>query len=414
VHVAYIHQHFATKRGATGTRSYEMSQRLIRAGHRVTMVCGAYAYEPGLAGADANRRIQEYDVDGIQVVRVNEPYGNEMGFARRLLAFGRFARAATRIVSRLDADLVFATSTPLSVGIPGMKAARRLGVPFVFEVRDLWPELPIAMGVLRNPLLIAYARRLERRIYWAADAIIALAPGIRDGICATGYPPDRVAVVPNCSDIDLFRPCDEPLDDPRFGEPGDFRLVYTGAHGMANGLDAVLDAAAELKRRGERGIRFVFIGQGREKDRLVERCRREGLDAFVTWVASVPKEELARILPRMNAGMMILKNVPSFYYGTSPNKFFDYLACGLPVLNNYPGWLADMIRAKDCGRVVPPADPAAFADAVVWLRDHRREGSEMGQQARTLAETQFSRDLLGEAFVHAVEDACRRTAVRTR
>jgi len=326
-----------------------------------------------------------------------------MGFTRRLLAFGRFARAAERIVRGLDADLVFATSTPLSVGLPGMKGARHLGVPFVFEVRDLWPELPIAMGIIRNPLLKWYTRRLERRIYFAARHIIALAPGIQEGICRTGYPRERTSMIPNASDLDLFRPDDAPLEDPRFGPPEDFRLVFTGAHGLANGLDAVLDAAGEVRRRGVRGVRFVFIGEGGQRERLIQRSRSEGLTECTSWVPLVPKEELARLLPRMDVGLMILKNVPSFYYGTSPNKFFDYIACGLPVLNNYPGWLAEMIREHGCGLAVPPDDPKAFADAVLWLRDHPDERREMGRRARRLAETQFSRAVLGRRFVELLE-----------
>lgn len=401
MHVAYIHQHFSSTRGASGTRSYEMSRRLLLAGHRVTLICGAYSH--GDCIDDQRERVGGYDVDGIRVLRIAEPYGNEMSFARRLLAFGRFARTATGVVSKLDADLVFATSTPLTVGIPGMKAAKRLGVPFVFEVRDLWPELPIALGVLKNPLLVAYARRLERRIYHAADRVIALAPGIKEGICKTGYRPEKVPVIPNSSDLDLFKPSDERLADDRFGSVDDLKLVFTGAHGLANGLDAVLDAAAELKRRGEQGFHFAFIGQGGQRERLIERSSREGLDGFISWVDPMPKEELARILPRFDVGMMILKNVPSFYYGTSPNKFFDYIASGLPVLNNYPGWLADMIQEHQCGIAVPPDDPVAFAEAVIRLRDRPNELPLMGQRARKLAEAEFSRDTLADQLVQTLE-----------
>ncbi|NLE56832.1 MAG: glycosyltransferase family 4 protein [Planctomycetes bacterium] len=405
MHVIYIHQHFSTRRGATGTRSYEMSRRLIAAGHRVTMICGAYGHgDLGDAG-DGGAGVSEYDIDGIRVLRVAERYSNQMGFLRRVLAFGRFARAAARLACGLDGDLVFATSTPLTVGMPGMKAARRLGVPFVFEVRDLWPELPIALGVVRNPLVKAHLRRMERRIYRAAHRIIALAPGIKEGICRTGFPADRVEMIPNCSDLDLFRPTDEPLGDPRFGGPRDLKLVFTGAHGLANGLDAVLDAAALLKNRGEQGIRFVFIGEGGQRERLMCRSEREGLNALITWLPPMPKEELAVVLPRMDAGMMILKNVPAFYYGTSPNKFFDYIACGLPVLNNYPGWLADMIASNRCGLALKPDDPEAFADAVVWMRDHRPELKEMGRRARELAEREFGRERLGDQFVCTLEEA---------
>jgi len=403
MHVAYIHQHFSTKEGSTGTRSYEMAQRLLRAGHRVTMICGATSGAT-IAGLPLTERVNEVDVDGIHVKCVAEPYSNEMGFARRILAFGRFANTAAGLVVQSRADLVFATSTPLTVGIPGMKGARRLGVPFVFEVRDLWPQLPIAMGIIKNPLLKWYTRRLERKIYRSARRIIALAPGMKAEIVATGYPGDRIVLIPNGSDIDLFKPSTQPLNDERFGSADDFRLVFTGAHGLANGLDAVLDAVAELKRRGVRGIRFVFIGRGGRKQALMDRSRAEQLDDLVCWVDPMPKGELARILPRMDVGLMILANIPAFYYGTSPNKFFDYIAAGLPVLNNYPGWLADMIREHDCGRAVPPGDPAAFADAVVWLRDHRDELPEMGARARKLAETRFARDILAESFVKTLED----------
>lgn len=367
------------------------------------MICGAY--EAGDQRADSGQRVSQCEIDGIQVLRIAEPYANRMGFARRVLAFGRFARTATRVVSRLDADLVFATSTPLTVGIPGMKGAKRLQVPFVFEVRDLWPELAIALGVIKNPLLKWYTRRLERSIYRASDRIIALAPGIKEGICRTGYSPDRVAVIPNSCDLDLFRPNDERLDDPRFGSPDEFRLIFTGAHGLANGLDAVLDVAMELKRRGIKGIRFVFIGEGGQRDALMRRSQIAGLDSVVTWATPIPKTELARLLPRMDVGLMILKNVPAFYYGTSPNKFFDYIASGLPVLNNYPGWIAEVINKNNCGVVVTPDDPRAFADAVVQLRDCREKLVEMGRRSRRVAESQFSRDLLGDQLLTVLESA---------
>ena len=167
--------------------------------------------------------------------------------------------------------------------------------------------------------------------------------------------------------------------------------------GRLNGLDAVLDAAVELKRRGVTGIQFVFIGDGRLKPDLAARSRHEGIEGLVKFVSPIPKHELARILPQLDVGMMILKNVPAFYYGTSPNKFFDYIASGLPVLNNYPGWLAQMIEEHRIGCAIPPDDPRAFADAVLWLREHCEELPEMGRRARVLAETEFSRDRPGSA-----------------
>ncbi len=408
MHVAYIHQHFATRQAASGTRSYEMSRSLIAAGHRVSMICGVNdATDRAL---EHSQRINEMEIDGIRVYCIAERYENKMGFARRIWSFFSFARTAARIVADLDADLVFATSTPLTVGIPGMRGSRRLGVPFVFEVRDLWPDVPVALGVLKSRTLIWSARRLERKIYSRASRIIALSPGMADGIRRTGYPGERVAMIPNSCDLDLFVPTDKPLEDARFGPAGELKLVFTGAHGLANGLDAVVDAAAELKRRGETGIRFIFIGQGGQRDRLIQRCRAEGLQDYTTWLTFISKLELARHLPRMDVGMMILKNAPDFYYGTSPNKFFDYIASGLPVINNYPGWVADMINEYGCGIAVAPDDPSAFADAVVQLRDDPDGRRRMGARARQLAEDRFDRRELGRRFVGVLEEAHRNGA----
>ncbi len=405
MHIAYIHQHFSTRKGATGTRSYEMSQALLARGHRVSMICGVA--ETATGSVQAAARITEQEIDGIRVFAIAEPYSNKMSFLQRVKAFGAFARDAFKVLRDLrpKPDVVFATSTPLTVGLPGRKAARHHGVPFVFEVRDLWPDVPIAIGVIKNPLLIWYTRRMERGIYRAARHIIALSPGMKEGIVKTGYPAAQVTMIPNGCDLDLFAPSAQRLADPRFGAPDDFKLVFTGAHGLANGLDAVLDAAAELKRRGATGVKLVFIGTGGQKPQLVERSKREGLDDLIVWAEPVSKNELSRILPQMDAGLMILRNLPAFYYGTSPNKFFDYISAGLPVLNNYPGWIADMLAAHQCGMAVPPGDPRAFADAVLWMRDHRDECRAMGRRGRSLAEAEFGRPKLAAEFVRVIEGA---------
>jgi glycosyltransferase involved in cell wall biosynthesis len=263
------------------------------------------------------------------------------------------------------------------------------------------------MGIVKHWPLKLYLKRMELRAYRAAKHVIGLAPGIQKGITETGYPKSQTSMIPNSCDLDLFFPAEskEEVDnDPRFGKPGDFRLVFTGAHGLANGLDAVLDAIAIIKKRNIQGIRFCFIGGGGKKPHLVERSQAEGLDDYISWVDPVPKRELARLLPQMDIGMMILKNIPAFYRGTSPNKFFDYLSCGLPILNNYPGWIADYIEKENCGVVVEPNNAKVFANAVIDLMQRRDELPEMGKQGRNLAEAVFSRDILGSLFVTAFEN----------
>jgi len=404
MHVIYIHQYFMTPDQKSGTRSYEMAQRLVRAGHKVSMICGTTEITDALMPTGM---VTQKHIDGIDIYQITEPYSNAMGFAKRWFVFLKFAKKALNLAKSLkNVDLVFATSTPLTVGDPGRKAARFHRCPFVFEVRDLWPELPVAMGIVRHWPLKWYLKRMELRAYRAADRCIALAPGIKKGIAETGFPEDKIEIIPNSCDLDLFVPSTSNVNvdhDSRFGIPGDFRFVFTGAHGLANGLDAVLDAIGEIKKRNMTGVRFCFIGTGGLKPHLMERSKNEKLDSHISWVEPVPKRELAKILPQMDVGMQILKNIPAFYRGTSPNKFFDYLSCGLPVLNNYPGWLAEYIKENNCGMVVPPDDPIAFADTVARMMTMREELKKMGRNARQLAEQTFSRNFLGEKFVETLE-----------
>lgn len=390
-----------TPKVAGGTRSYEMARRLVSRGHSVTMVCGKMA-DLGLP-ATRNANIRRGSIDGIDVVQIDLPYGNEDGILKRAWTFVRFAWISLRLALKEDYDLLFATSTPLTAGVPGVatKMLRRKE-PFIFEVRDLWPELPKALG-MRNPALLGGMSLLEYLSYRYADACIGLSPGICKGIARRSQSGKRIVMIPNGCDLELFRPKDK-KDLSSIGVGADeTAAIFTGAHGIANGLDAVLDAAAELLRRDRPDIRLVFIGNGREKRKLVDRASRDGL-ANCLFLDPVPKVELKEIVASADVGLMILANVPAFYYGTSPNKFFDYIASGIPVLNNYPGWLADVITKNDCGTAVPPDDPVLFADALISIADDPRRREKMGENARGLAEREFSRDELGADFVNILEE----------
>jgi glycosyltransferase involved in cell wall biosynthesis len=406
VRVLYFHQYFSTVQGATGTRSYEMARQLVESGHQVTMVCGsAQQSDTGLTGPFVGGR-RSGDVDGIRVIELAIPYSNHDGFVKRSAAFLSFALRSVRIALSAECDVVFATSTPLTAGIPGIFARWLRGKPFVFEVRDLWPELPRAMGVITNPLTLLAMSALEWASYKSAHRLIGLAPGIVEGIVRRGIPPGRVAMIPNGCDLELFTPVDSQGGEGLLPgiRDGDFVTAFTGAHGIANGLDAVLDAAAVLAARGADRIKFVFVGDGRMKPALVERARRDGLTNCV-FLNPMPKQQLASAMGRVDVGLMILANVPEFYRGTSPNKFFDYIAAGMPVLVNYPGWLADLIAEHGCGVVVPPDDPVAFAEALLKIAGGRKELLEQGMRARALAEARFDRAVLGRRWVRVIEEA---------
>jgi glycosyltransferase involved in cell wall biosynthesis len=365
VRLLYFHQHFATPRGASGTRSYEFARVLIARGHQVTVVCGAHAQSGLELPYDASRDWHRGDVDGIDVISLPLTYANRDSLLRRGWTFLRFALRSVGLALQLDYDLAF------------------------------------ALG-LRNPFVLGGMSLLEFLGYRSADACIGLSPGIVDGIRARADERLPVAMIPNGCDLELFHPAKRArLTLPGIG-PDDFVAGFTGAHGVANGLDAMLDVAAELKRRGDTRVKLVFIGDGKEKERLASAAAERGLSNCL-FFPPVPKAELGAITASLDCGLMVLKDIPAFYRGTSPNKFFDYLAAGIPVVNNYPGWLAGLITEHRCGIVVPPGNVAAFADALQSLAADVAGRRAMGAAARALAEKEFARPLLAARFSAVLE-----------
>ena len=401
--VLYFHQHFVTPRGSGGVRSYAMACKLVDRGHRVTMVCGSFiGGNSGLVGPFANGLRRGW-VDGIDVIELDLAYSNSHGFVKRAITFLKFAVRSVGLAFTEQYDVLFATTTPLTAGIPGIFARWLRGKPFVFEVRDLWPELPRAMGAIKNPFVLWAMGVLEWTSYRSAHKLIGLSPGIVEGIEDRGVPHQRVALVPNGCDMGIFADALDPWR-PAQVQATDLLAVFAGTHGMANGLDAVLDAATELKRRGRDDIKILLIGNGKLKPALQARAQRAGL-SNVVFHDPVNKARLAGLMAATDVGLQCLANIPAFYYGTSPNKFFDYIAAGLPVLNNYPGWLADMITKCECGFAVPPDNPVAFADALERASNDRPALKAMGRHGHALAANEFDRVLLADKWVDWVTSA---------
>lgn len=394
--ILYFHQHFSTPKGSAGIRSYAMAQSLIRNGHQVTMVCGSFgAGQTGLT-QPFNKGMRRGMVDGIDIIEFELPYSNALSFLKRILIFLSFAFKSIKVALTEKYDVVFATTTPLTAGIPGIFAKWFRRKPFVFEVRDLWPELPKAMGVIKNPIVLWMMSVLEWTSYHSADRLVGLSPGIVDGIIKRGIAPEKVASIPNGCDLDIFA-SEHQAWRPEGVKPTDLMAIFTGTHGLANGLNAVLDAAAELKKRQRTDIKLVLVGDGMQKKALLERATELKLDNVI-FHDPVNKAKLAGLMASADIGLQILANVPAFYYGTSPNKFFDYISAGLPVLNNYPGWLAELITKEQCGFAVPPENAQAFADALEQAANQRERLIEMGRNGQQVAREQFNRSILSQKF----------------
>lgn len=403
--VLYFHQHFSTPEGSAGIRSYEMARALVAAGHQVTMVCGSYGVGKTGLTAPFQRSMRRGMVGGIEVVEFELQYSNRHGLLRRAFTFFNFAARSTWLALTERCDVLFATTTPLTAGIPGIVARWLRGRRFVFEVRDLWPELPREMGVIKNPVVLALMGWLEFASYRSAHRLVGLSPGIVAGITRRGVGQEKVALIPNGCDLTLFSDKGSPWRPVGVSDT-DLMAVFAGTHGLANGLDAALDAAAQLKARGRSDIKIVLIGDGQLKEGLTARARRDGL-GNVVFCDPVNKARLAGLMASADLGLQLLANVPAFYYGTSPNKFFDYIASGLPPLINYPGWLAEIVKEHRCGLTVRPDDAQAFADALGYAADHRSELKLMGERSLALARTEFDRAMLAGQFVAWLQKAAK-------
>lgn len=407
MHILYLHQYFATRKGSTGTRSYEFARRLVGKGHRVTMITSGLANRE--FAIDEGARYARFKIDGIDVVAIAAAYndpnlGTGMSGSRRMLDFYQFARLAGRVGKELlKPEVVLATHTPLTVGLAGLSLSRHFDIPFVFEVRDLWPDALVNVGALKNPAAIWWLRRMAKKIYAGASHIITLSPGMKEGIVRAGVPAEKVTVIPNGSDLDLFSPdLDGSSQRERLGLGSRFAAIYFGAMGLANGLDYVIEAARTLSERGRDDIVLVLQGSGGKRSELEDRAHQYGLNNVIFNDLAHDKNELARIVAGCDACMTIYR--ASKEHTWSPNKMFDALAAGKPVLINVPGWLGETIESNNCGVKLDPHHPEMLADALEKLAADPELCRKMGKNARELAKREFDRDKLADCFESVLKE----------
>lgn len=402
--VLYLHQHHSGPAGSTATRSHAFAEALAAAGHEVTIACGRYAgAETGLSGPFRRGR-REGRAGRHRVVQFDIPCGNEMGLAARTGAFLRFAARAAPRACRSAVDLVVASSTPLTVALPALAGRALRGTPFLFEIRDPWPELPRAMGGVPAPALWAMDR-LATAACRRAAAVVALSEGMAETAVARGAAPARVHVVPNGCDLHLFGPHVAPWR-PEQAAPWECLALYAGAHGRANGLSTLLDAAAILQARGEARLRILLVGEGSETPALMARAAADGL-ANVTFLGPLPRAAIGRLHAGCQVALHLLADLPAFAEWTSPNKIMDGLAAGLPVVTNQPGRAARIVEDGPSGIAVPPGDAVALADALVRLAADPALRARLGAAARSQAVARWDRRRLAARFVAIAEAAAR-------
>ncbi len=382
-----------------GTRSYEMARRMVAAGHEVHMVTSVREH------ASNSKQWFQTEESGVHVHWYPVPYSNNMGFYQRVKAFLSFAFAARKKAVQLQGDIIFATSTPLTIALPAVPASRRKKIPLVFEVRDLWPEMPIAMGVLNNSVLRFAARKLERWAYDNSEAVVALSPGMKAGVVRQGVAQERVAVIPNGSDNNEFEYSAEA--EARFRSERDWLgdsplFVYAGTFGRVNGVGYIVNVARELLELGS-DIKFLLVGNGVEKSSIIDLAQRLGVYEVNVFVEDVlPKSEVPALLSAATIASNLVVDLPEAR-ANSANKFFDTLAAGKPIFLNHGGWMHDLVAANECGLAMWKK---SATDVARELEDKMHDASwleQNGRSARELAEELFDRDKLASQLIQVLE-----------
>ena len=411
--ILFIHKYFALTTSSSAIRGYKNVKVLLDHGHEVTVICSNDGRNEIPQDIPFLNGYREMFVDGIRIIQIQTNYSNNLNYIRRSIAFIWFAIACIPEALFNKYDLIFATSTPLTVSITGIFLRWIKGTPFVFEVRDLWPETLRALGFIKNPFLYQILKIYEFISYFSADACIGLSRGMCKGISSCGISQSKIYNIPNACDLDIFSPletnCQKSPELIAYQELNyplstkDFVAVFSGAHGVANGLNAILDMALELKIKNINDIQILFIGEGSQKENLKQRAKKQKLDNC-HFLSPIPKPDLAKLLKQSaHVGLMVLDDIPEFQNGTSPNKFFDYIASGLPVINNYPGWLADLITENNAGIVVPPKDAKGFAEALIRIKNDANTFDSMSANAYELGRSNFSREFLTSKWIKVLE-----------
>ena len=393
--IVYIHQYFCTPEEPGGTRSYWFARELVKRGHEVVMVTSTNVAHP-----EAGRVV----IDGIEVEYVKNEYSNYFSPWKKVWSFVKFMRSSIKQASKeKNVDVVYATSTPLTVGIVALWLKWRKKWKYIFEVRDLWPEFPIQVGAIKNRFVIWVLRKLEKKIYDKAEFVVALSPGMMDGVLQAGTPKDKVCVIPNMSKPDEFYPHERSQEIvERFGLRTDkFNIVHFGSMGVANGLVYIIDTAQLLHDEHIDDVNFVFVGDGATLPKLQAEVQKRGLNN-VQFLGSHKMRVVSEIVNCCDVSITSFLDLP-ILYTNSPNKLFDSLSAGKPIIVNSAGWTKDLVEKENCGCYVDPHQPQDFVDKIVVMKGDKNLLETWGKNARRLSLEVFDKAKLSKQMAEIVE-----------
>jgi glycosyltransferase involved in cell wall biosynthesis len=395
IRLLYFHQYFNTPEMGGSTRSYETSTRLAKMGFDVTIITT-------LRDKKTSDNLLVEKINGVTIYWLNIPYSNKMNFVRRIIAFLQFAFKSLRVGSKINADVIFASSTPLTVAFPALYCNWKNRIPLVFEVRDLWPNIPIAMGVIKSPLIKWLAESLELITYKNSSKIVALSPDMKSYIVNLGISEDKIIVVPNAADFDLFQNID--LFGPSFRNKKVIKddtilVLYAGTFGNVNGCEYIVKLAAVLN---DCNVCFVMLGDGKERDQLLELAHNAGvLNKNIFFYPQISKKLMPEVFHSADLVISTIINVQALE-ANSANKVFDGLAAGRGVIINHGGWIADFLQQSNAG-IQLSWDISAAANELRGLIVNKQRILEMGINAKNLAKEKFNRDTLTNEIAEVIK-----------
>lgn len=403
--ILYLHQYFSTGEGSAAGRAYGFVKDLADKGHKVTVVTGI-TDRSNFSKESSKRLLSRKKVENFEVVVTNIKYSNKLSFVGRLFSFVAYNMLALYFGIRIRSDVVFATSTPLTIAIPGMIISKLKRKPFVFEVRDLWPDVPIELGSLNNPVLKTIAKKIEMLAYRSADKIIVLTPSVREIIAGKGIDKEKIFLIPNSSDTGMFTPSlsgSESSFRSVNDLAGKFLVVHAGSMGEVNDLGFILKVAKRLKQRSD--ISFVLIGDGKQKSSLIEAKEAGKLDN-VHFFDPVQRTKLSEIISSSDIGVVTVKQVKILEHNCA-NKFFDYISAGIPVFLNYGGWMKEVVDEHQIGYAIEDSDVDKFANSLLELMNDPEKYKQMSGNARKLAVEKFNRLSMCDNFEKVLVSAAK-------
>jgi colanic acid biosynthesis glycosyl transferase WcaI len=393
--ILYLSQYFPPEVGATQTRAYEMARHLVSAGHHVTMLTEVPNHPSGIIPPEYRGKVWERSgLDGIDVIRVWVKTSPKKTFSTRMAFYLTYmvnAVLAGLVLARGRYDALYATSPPLFVGGAALALSVLRRTPMVFEVRDLWPESAVALGELSSSRAVALAGTLEKMCYNRARCVVVVTEGIRQRLAERGFG-DKLALIPNGANTDLFRP--DPVAGAvlraELGLDAKFIALYAGIHGIAQGLKTVLEAAERLRVVPD--VHFVLVGEGPDKAGLLAMKERLGL-ANVTMLSERPRTDMPAFLSAADVALVPLRRMKLFE-GALPSKMFDAWACGCPVILSIDGEARQLLERAEAGLFVEPENAEQMAQAILQLKSDPDRLRRYGDDGRRTVEAGYSRQRL--------------------